>query len=392
LREGSRRAEGPGIDTQKYNNLVDKHRDYLSKFFDKNSMAFLEELGRGAPLQRPGTNIPPSGSVSDVMRAEFATVEAVGAAGRTAGQKFFGGVLGINILVATGMGRRIAAYTFTKLGEEQIMKHVEDALRDPEKAAALIKRYRELDMWEPSARQKQLAERALESPIDLGTEAAITAKDRLSRGTAAVSRLLKGHSKKAIERAVRFGLVPAQAESRRRTLEEDYKYGPPFVYEDNRIRYSIENEAWKRDLKIELPGEGGGYPGTFVDVEVANDYLGKDGWTIQDYITNGFPVGYDRGAQTARPPPRRPSNIPPSRAVSPASEMSNVSPVGPQLEPHVFRSAPPPPPSRQGPVSPDTVDRMDKLGIPLFSFSHGGYAEKKSGIMSIKCPPQQIVG
>lgn len=53
-------------------------------------------------------------------------------------------MLGINPLVATGMGRRIAAYTFANLGEAQILKNVEDALRDPEKAANLIRRYKNL--------------------------------------------------------------------------------------------------------------------------------------------------------------------------------------------------------------------------------------------------------
>lgn len=339
LRDGSRRAEGPGIDTQKYNELVNNNRDYLSKFFDKNSMEFLTELGRGAQLQRTGTSISPSGNVADVMGAEFGTLETVGALGRTGGQWAFG-KLGINPLVATGMGRRIAAYTFTKMGEDQIMKHVEDALRDPVKAAALIKRYKELDMWEPSAMQKQLAERALENPVGLGTEAAITAKDRLSRGASAVSNILKGHSKEAIERAVRFGLVPAQAESRRMTLEEDYKLGRPsggpFIYEDNRIRYAIENNP--------------------------------------EYTEAPPPPA----------PPQRPAkapvNYPPGRGPIPASGLSQIRPV---------------PARSPGPASPSTVSRMNELGIPLFSFqgfNHGGYADKKSGIMSLKCKPQQIVG
>jgi len=96
----------------------------------------------------------------------------------------------------------------------------------------------------------------------------------------------------------------------------------------------------------------------------------------------------DQPVLPAAPP--RLSNIPPGRAVNRASGMKNVSPVGP------LQSAIPPPPSRQGPVSLDTVSRMDLYGMPLFgsdqNFNHGGYAEKKSGIMSIKCKPQQIVG
>ena len=300
-------------------------------------MEFLDELVKGGPLQTTGTGVPTAGSPRDVMRAEFGTVEAVGAIGRTAGQKIFG-VIGINPLVATGMGRRIAAYTFTRLGEEAIMKNVEDALRDPEKAAVLIRRYKNLDKFEPPEKVKRMAEEAVDDLGKFAGDTALgalsTAKDRLSRAAGFAGKYLQGHSKEAVERAVRFGLIPAQAESRRMTLEEDYKYGPPFVYEDNRIRYAIENNP--------------------------------------DYT------------EAPPPPPQRPitapANYPPGRGPIPASGLSQISPV----------PARPP-----GPASPSTVSRMNELGIPLFNpqgFNHGGYADKNSGIMSIKCKPQQIVG
>tara|TARA_B100001123_G_C15338748_1_gene1033881 strand:- start:30 stop:3815 length:3786 start_codon:yes stop_codon:yes gene_type:complete len=342
LRESSRRVgpDGealPGVDSRKLANTVEKNRPYLEKFYDKSSMEFLDELVKGGPLQTTGTGVPTAGSPRDVMRAEFGTVEAVGAIGRTAGQKIFG-VIGINPLVATGMGRRIAAYTFTRLGEEAIMKNVEDALRDPEKAAVLIRRYKNLDKFEPPEKVKRMAEEAVDDLGKFAGDTALgalsTAKDRLSRAAGFAGKYLQGHSKEAVERAVRFGLIPAQAESRRMTLEEDYKYGPPFVYEDNRIRYAIENNP--------------------------------------DYT------------EAPPPPPQRPitapANYPPGRGPIPASGLSQISPV----------PARPP-----GPASPSTVSRMNELGIPLFNpqgFNHGGYADKNSGIMSIKCKPQQIVG
>jgi hypothetical protein len=141
------------------------------------------------------------------------------------------------------MGRRIAAYTFTKIGEDKIFKNIEDALRDPEKAAVLIRRYRDLDKWEPPSKVKQLADDAIADP--LGT--AIGAKDRLSRAAGFVGKYLKGHSQESIERAVQFGLIPAQGEGRRITLEEDWRMGGGpggrfFQLEDNRIRYAIEND------------------------------------------------------------------------------------------------------------------------------------------------------
>ena len=294
------------------------------------------------------------------LRAEFGTVETVGAIGRTAGQKFFG-VFGINPLVATGMGRRIAAYTFTKLGEEAIMKNVEDALRDPEKAAVLIRRYKNLDKFEPPAAVKKVAEEAVDDPSrlagDTAREALSTAKDRLSRAAGFVGKYLKGHSQEAIERAVRFGLIPAQGETRKLSLEDDYRLGPPFVFEDNRIRYEIEN----------APPEGANVGAREFDEEIGEE------------------IGPQSSAQpVARPPQRAASAMPPPRAPAAASTLSQVNPVGP-------------PPMAQGspPMGQETMARGQQIfGVndPIFSAAHGGYAEKKSGIMSIKCKPQQIVG
>ena len=364
LRDTSRRVgpKGealPGIDTKKLVETIERNRPYLEKFYDKSGMEFLDELVKGGSVQGTGTGSPVAGSPQDVMRAEFGTVEAVGAVGRTAGQQVFG-FFGINPLVATGMGRRIAAYTFTKLGEDKIFKNIEDALRDPEKAAVLIRRYRDLDKWEPPSKAKQLAEDAIADP--LGT--AIDAKDRLARAAGFVGKYLKGHSQEAVKRAVRFGLVPAQAETRRTSLEEDWRSGPPFVLEDNRIRYNIENPSapWA-PFDIENPPQPSSAP------------LG-----LQRPSYQGVDEGYSPGPQTSLQPPARRMAASASQSNRPslASTLSQVNPVGPPT----------------GPSSQEMVQRgRDVFGPndPIFA-AHGGYLTKESGIMSVPCKPRQLVG
>ena len=84
----------------------------------------------------------------------------------------------------------------------------------------------------------------------------------------------------------------------------------------------------------------------------------------------------------ATPQRRLAQNRPAPRSPSAASTLSQVSPVGP-------------PPMAQGPVSPVTLARGQQIfgsNDPIFTAAHGGYADKNSGIMSIKCKPQQIVG
>ena len=116
----------PGIDTAKLTETKERLRPFLEKFWDKSQMEYLDELVKGGPLQRTGT-LTPTAKVTpqDIMAGKqgFGTVETVGAAGRTVGQKLFG-TFGINPLVATGMGRRISAYVFSRMGEERILKHV----------------------------------------------------------------------------------------------------------------------------------------------------------------------------------------------------------------------------------------------------------------------------
>jgi hypothetical protein len=260
LRENSRRVgkDGttvePGIDTKKLADTIEQMRPYLEKFYDPNAMEILNSLVRGAPLQQTGTGVAIPGVIpGDVMGAGFAGTEAVGAAGRSLGQKIFGRI-GINPLVATGMGKRISAYTFGKIGEEGIFRILEEAFRDPTKAAALIRRYKELPDWDPTPAVKQRAEDLLDDPAALARDVAGDAKGRITQTAGFVSKYVSGHSREAIERAVRFGLIPAQAESRKLDLEEDYRLGPPFVYEDNRLRYHVENSR-SGTLEIDIIGD-----------------------------------------------------------------------------------------------------------------------------------------
>jgi hypothetical protein len=109
----------------------------------------------------------------------------------------------------------------------------------------------------------------------------------------------------------------------------------------------------------------------------------------------------DQPVLPAAPP--RLSNIPPGRAVNPASVMKNVNAVGPR------QGAPPPAPRPTGPPSPDVVQRGQELfgaTDPVFGlglgYNHGGYVTggagsgvgrmEESGIMSVPCKPRQLVG
>jgi hypothetical protein len=98
-------------------------------------------------------------------------------------------------------------------------------------------------------------------------------------------------------------------------------------------------------------------------------------------------IGPHSSVQPAGPPNRRMvSNLPPPRAPSQASMLSQVNPVGL--------------PPAHGPGSPTTRARGQQLfgaNDPIFHAAHGGYVNRKtgdeaSGIMSIQCKPRQIVG
>ena len=359
LRDSSRRydADGsvmPGVNTAKLVAQIDKNRPFLEVFFEKPGMELLDELVSAAPLQRTGTTFPASGDYRDVMSQGFAAREAVGAVGRSAGQKGFGAI-GINTLVATGMGKRIAAYTFGKIGEAQIMKHVEDALRDPGKAAELIRRYRELPDWKPPASVRSRADALIDDPSAAAREGFTASKDYLENVADFAQRKLAGHTAAAIERAVRFGLIPAQGEIRRKTVEEDYESGPPFDYEDNRIRFEIEQS---------------------------------------------YPTGQQSSVQPVAPPRRRMASntalAPPS--IVPGSALNQVSGTGGAPVQQAALAA-------QGPGSPQVAERgqsifpNDDIFKPLLA-ARGGHITgigaasmpQPMGIMAVKRKPRQMVG
>jgi hypothetical protein len=97
-------------------------------------------------------------------------------------------------------------------------------------------------------------------------------------------------------------------------------------------------------------------------------------------------------APVARPLQRVASAMPAPRAPSSASALSQVNPVGP---PPMAQGPMAQGPMAQGPMAQGTMEKGQQLfgaNDIVFSAAHGGYADKNSGIMSIKCKPQQIVG
>jgi hypothetical protein len=396
LRENSRRVDKdgivqPGVDTKKLTDTIEQMRPYLEKFYDPNQMEILNSLVRGAPLQQTGTGVAiPNVLPGDVMGAGFAATEAVGAAGRSLGQKVFGWI-GINTLVATGMGKRISGYTFSKIGAEGIFRILEEAFRDTGKAAALVKRYKELPDWDPTPAVKQRAEDLLDDPAALAKGVAGDAKSRLTRSADFVSKYVAGHSREAIERAVRFGLIPAQAESRRLDLEEDYRLGPPFVYEDNRIRYHIEKSR-SGTLEIDITGDLNN-DGVVSNAEKAFMALPLEKRSARE-LERLRNAPASAGSQSSQEPTR---TDPPLSA----SVLSKVNPVGPRPIPFAVAQ-----PKRQalaeqqrlewinrnqGTSQPNTAARGQEVFgefDPIFrpGMSHGGIASIKP-----KKPRQMVI-
>jgi hypothetical protein len=360
----------PGIDTPKLREKIDELRPFLSKFFDKNSMEFLDELLKGGRLQRTGTGVAAAGTPADVMSANFAQIEAVGAAGRTMGQKIFGSI-GINPLVATGMGRRIAAYTFTKIGEDKIMKLVEDALRDPERAAFLLRRFRELPDWTPSPKAERLKSEVLSDPLAVAQRGATTATDRARDIGNFAGKYIKNHSLEAIERAVRFGLIPAQAGARALTVEQDWEKGAPYIYRDNKIRAYIE--AMEEDR---------GRPDAAIKKQLYIEEMDEDRRRHAAAISSltGAPP---EAAPISPPNQRRPMTTPINRNAVPGSTLAPT--------PHPFLQTPqaflqtPQASAPQGRASAQTIAGLRDVGLDLFR-------GKEGGIVSLPCKPRQLVG
>ena len=345
LRETSRRTgpdgePAPGINTAALRETTDQMQPLLDQFFTKDQIAFLDELTKGGSLQRTGTTVDPAQFAEAELtatRQAFGQQEAVALAGRTMGQKFFGW-FGINPLVATGQGRRIAAYTFKALGEDKIYKIVEDALRDPERAAALMRRYKEIGPLAPPEKATRIAEEVLDDPSGAAKAVGGAGANKLKETAKALGEYLSDYSSDAIRRVVRLGLLPAQAESRKLDVEEDWQLGPPYVYQENRVRQGIEENQ-----------------GLQIDIPAPPPNIGP--------VTEAAPEA----------PPRRQMAALPMRPPSRDSALSQVSPVQPL----------------------NTAQRgLQIFGAndPVFKDVQDVQTAKDGGIMSVNCKPRQMVG
>jgi len=330
----------PGINTAKLVEIKDKMKPLLSKFYTDDQLTFLDELVKGGRIQDTGISVEQAAlSPEEIMatRQAFASQEAIAAGGRIAGQQVFGAI-GINPLVATGQGRRIAAYTFRKLGEDKIFKIIEDAFRDPEKAAALVRRYKELESWVPPDEVSAVAEAVAADPAGVAKNVAAEGGSRLKNIAKGIGDYIKNHSREAIERAVKLGLLPAQAEARKISVEEDWIRGEPYQYDENRVRSIIEKQKENQGLQIDIPAPP--------------PNIGP--------VTEAAPEA----------PPRRQMAALPMRPPSPDSALSQVSPVQPL----------------------NTAQR----GLQIFGANDPVFKDvqtaKDGGIMSVKCKPRQMVG
>lgn len=346
LRDTSRRRNSdgdvvPGINTAALRESTEQLRPVLNRFFTKDQIEFLDELVKGGSIQRTGADVETaafSGDELSTTRQSFGTQEAVALAGRTAGQKFFG-FFGINPLVATGQGRRIAAYTFSQLGEDKIYKIIEDALRDPVKAASLIRRYKEIGPISPPKETLQVADEIIADPTGAAQTAGRASISKLKDVADSIGNYLSDYSSSAIQRAVRLGLIPAQAESRKMDVETDYQLGPPYMYEENRVRGNIEEN---QGLRITVPPPP--------------PNLGP----ITEAVPEPRPTR--QLAQSMMPTP------------NPASALGQVSPVQPL-------------PQQTAAASPETMQR----GQQIFGANDPIFA-KSGGIMSVRAKPRQMVG
>jgi len=358
LRDSSRnynkdKVMQPGIDTAKLTAKIQELDPFLRRFFDDNSMELLHELVKGGPLQRAGTLAETTRiSPQDVLAGRGSTwgqTEVVSAAGRIGGQQIFG-LLGINPLVATGMGRRIAAYTFSKVGEEGIYKIVGEALRDPVKAAELIKRYRELPDWLPPVKEK--VEPILADPKGAAGEAFAEGKGQFKRAAAFVGNVVAKYSLAATQRAVALGLLPAQREATAMTVEQDWEKGAPYIYRDNQTRAYIEAMDEDRGRHAAAISNLTGAPPISAPPETA-------------------PQALPEPAAVSPPNQRRLMSTPINREVVPGSSMDGAPVIG-------------------GRSSPDVMSMGQRLWPHDSLFTPQGF--DKGGIVSLPCKPRQLVG
>jgi len=336
----------PGINGRKLAEYRDKLAPFLARFFGNQGMAHLDEIILGTSLQEPGIRIPLADVPKGVLAGEkgWGTAEAVAFGGRTLGQ-WVGARLGVSGLVATGQGRRVSVYLFKSIGEKEIMQHVEDAFRNPEKAAALIERARQLPTYEPPPAVKRVGDRIVEEPLEAGREMVAATLGLSERSFSNLQNALQNYSADAIRRAVSLGLLPAQAETRRIDLETDWLLGRPFIYRDNKIRFNLER-------------------------------FGPEIVPPPRSLMEGREPPVARVPQTRATPPRKWLRRPPPIT---ESTLNTVRPVG---------ALPVGGPRPQGTPRPDTMAQLQNLGMDLFP----AVRANKGGIVSIKKKkPRQMV-
>ena len=166
--------------------------------------------------------------------------------------------------------------------------------------------------------------------------------EKLKGMAAFAAKYLRGHSRESIERAVKYGLLPAQAEGRKMDLEEDWELGPPYVYRENKARSAIESQQ-QREFEEE----------------------------------DDFGVGPSAAVTPPAPPPRQVSMAVPSRPPVQGSALATANPLMARGR-EIFGA-----------------------NDPVFA-GHGGYIggagsgvgrlQESNGIMSVKRKARQLVG
>ena len=350
-----------GVNPQRLSQVVEELQPFLDKFWSPAQIQYLDDWIKGTqladidPPMRGGGEAP--GTVLGGLKTA-GTVEAVGAAGRMAGQAGFGKFLGINTLAAASTGRRLAVTTFSIAGESKILALVEKAMREPDFMAELIKHFKDLPQYvapekmaSGAKKMKALASGVKEDPRAAFKKSKEAAAQVASLATGKVGKYLYDYSLDKLRRAAQFGLLPVSEATTRIDLETDYGMGRPFLYPENDRRWKMENPApaeSKKPISVDQKDQ---------DERAARAEKQRLEWIKRSTV----------------PSPSASLSMP---QANPASVLGQVNPFGGSQ----FAAAAP-----QGTSQPDTVARMEQVGLPLFTAAKGG-------IVSIKPKkPRQMV-
>jgi len=366
-----------GVNTEQLRQLVGKTHPLLDNWLEPAQIEWLDELVRAGPWQYIDAMPVGPGATTTMDVRGAGTSEMIGAGGRIGGQTFFG-FLGINPLVATGMGRRIAVTLFKYAGEKKIMDMVEQAFRDPDFAAELINNYKSLPQYQVVEKATEAAQRVGSVARRGVSENLQDSKNAAKRATTLITgktgQFLSDYSLKNIRKAVLFGLLPASEATTRIDLETDYEMGGPFLYPENDRRWMLETSALSTSQGDPLQYEG--------ETSTPENREDSRPRAQLDPLNMGERVGF--------PSPQSIAASLPMPQANPASILGQVDPVSRSLAGAI----------PQGTPQPDTVARLEQFGLPLFA-AHGGYINggaargvgrrTESGIMSLGHKPRQMV-